>query len=167
MGHTIRTRISTFASRLALAGALVILSACTSDGDGTSDSTETAQATTDRTSASGESSDADGGLDSKTFVTSQIDGERQIVDGTQIEVTFLHGQITVVAGCNTMVGEVSTEDGILTVGEMATTLMACEQPMMDQDAWLGELFESGPTWSLDGETLTIQGPDATLSLQQS
>lgn len=100
-------------------------------------------------------------------MASQIDGERQIVEGTQIEVTFLDGQITVVAGCNTMVGEVSTEDGILTVGQMASTLMACEQPMMDQDAWLGELFESAPTWSLDGDTLTIQGADSTLHLQQS
>lgn len=167
MGLTISTRISTFASRLALVGALIILSACSSDSDGTSDSTDTPHATTDQTAGSGNSSDADGELESKTFVASQIDGERQIVEGTQIEVTFLDGQITVVAGCNTMVGEVSTEDGILTVGQMASTLMACEQPMMDQDAWLGELFESAPTWSLDGDTLTIQGADSTLHLQQS
>lgn len=60
MGPTISTRISTFASRLALVGALIILSACSSDSDGTSDSTDTPQATTDQTAGSGNSSDADG-----------------------------------------------------------------------------------------------------------
>ena len=40
------------------------------------------------------------------------------------------------------------------------TQMACEEALMEQDAWISALISSGPTFTLDGDTLTITGSDA-------
>jgi heat shock protein HslJ len=48
---------------------------------------------------------------------------------------------------------------------MASTMMACEEALMDQDTWLSEFLTSSPEIALDGGTLTLTGSDATISLE--
>ena len=48
---------------------------------------------------------------------------------------------------------------------MVSTMMACEQALMDQDTWVSEFLTSSPEISLDGGTLTLTGSDATISLE--
>ena len=38
---------------------------------------------------------------------------------------------------------------------MGSTEMACEPPLMAQDQWLSNFLTSGPTYTLDGDTLTL------------
>jgi heat shock protein HslJ len=52
----------------------------------------------------------------------------------------------------------------LQVSALASTLMACEPALTDQDAWLTELLTGGPTMSLTGDTLTVQGSDDTITM---
>ena len=46
-------------------------------------------------------------------------------------------------------------------------MMACDQPLMDQDTWLNEFLSSSPTIELDsGETLTLAGGETTITLAE-
>jgi heat shock protein HslJ len=56
-------------------------------------------------------------------------------------------------------------DSELSVGPLAGTEMACDQPLMDQDAWLsGTVFASPLTASVDADTLTLSRPGLELVL---
>lgn len=121
--------------------AAMVLSACGSDGSGSED------------------------LDGKTF-TSQtlvIDGaEVPAADGQTINVSFADGSISVNAGCNTLFGQASWADGQIELAAptLASTMMACSEPLMAQDQLLITFFSSSPSWSLAGETLTVSSdPD--------
>jgi heat shock protein HslJ len=82
---------------------------------------------------------------------------RAVVPGSQIRVEFTDGNISVNAGCNGMGGEYSlSEEAELRTGTLSGTMMACDQPLMDQDQWLsGTVFAEPLVASVDGDTLTL------------
>jgi heat shock protein HslJ len=131
---------------LALAG--LTLAACGSDDSGSSDGSLTA---------------AD--LDGRTFVSTEVTGY-DLVEGTEINMTFLADSMSVSGGCNSMNGGFEIDEGVLTAGPFAATMMACDQPLMDQDTWLDEFLTSLPTIELDGETLTLAGGETTITLAE-
>lgn len=139
------TRVRTFALPLLLTGSL--LAAC---GD---DSTEPA-ATTPAVMPQ---------LDGRTFLSTGSTGF-VLVDGTRVRLTFADGNVGASAGCNQMGGAYQVVDGVLVVDSLATTDMACEEPLMDQDQMLADLLTGGPAVRLVGDTLTLTVPDATLTL---
>jgi heat shock protein HslJ len=94
-----------------------------------------------------------------------VDG-REPVEGSTIEIGFDAGNVSTQAGCNTLFGGYSVDDGTLTVATMATTQMACEPELMEQDTWLAEFLTSGPTIELDDSTLTLSGDDVTVVLEE-
>jgi heat shock protein HslJ len=98
-------------------------------------------------------------LAGKTFVSTNAtqDGEDgPLVAGSRITLTFTDQALSANAGCNTMGGGMRIDDGVLVLdGPMAQTEMACEQPLMDQDAWLATFLASGPAVALDDATLTL------------
>jgi len=58
------------------------------------------------------------------------------LDGTTIDLTITDDGVSGSSGCNTYTGsaELDTETSSLVVGaELASTMMACEQPIMDQE----------------------------------
>lgn len=57
-------------------------------------------------------------------------------------------------GCNNLRGSWSVEDGVLVLGDIASTRMACE----GVDPWLANVTNA----SLEGETLTFRGADDEL-----
>lgn len=131
----------------AVVAAIGLLSACGSNGNA-------------------ESADLEG----KTFTTQtvMIDGaESPAADGGTISLTFSGGSISINAGCNTLFGEATWTDGTISVpaGTLASTMMACSEPLMAQDQLLATFFSSNPTWSLAGETLTIESA-ATSGISQ-
>ena len=63
-----------------------------------------------------------------------------------------------------MSGEYEVVDGVLKVGMLAMTEMACEEPLMSQDTWLSG-FLDGATATLDDTTLTLAKDGTTLTLQ--
>jgi heat shock protein HslJ len=145
---------------LALAG--LTFAACGSDDPGT-----IPEPVDDTAAGSGD--DVSGGalsaedLAGMGFVASEVTGH-ELVDGSEITMNFLDDSVSVNAGCNTMNGGFEIADGTFTARQFAATMMACEQPLMDQDMWLSEFLSSSPAIALDGSTLTLTGDDATITL---
>lgn len=83
-------------------------------------------------------------LDGRTFAASELAG-REVVAGSSVRLTFDDGRVSVEAGCNTMSAGAGWDQGVLVLdGTLATTMMACEDELMSQDAWLVSLLESRP-----------------------
>ena len=100
-------------------------------------------------------------IDATAWVSSSVEGET-LVEGTQIELAFQDGQIAANAGCNNMNGAYTLDNATLLVRQMAQTLQGCPDDLTAQDQWLLALLESQPRLSLDGEELTMKGPDVTV-----
>lgn len=102
-------------------------------------------------------------LDGRAFLSTKAEGQT-LVEGTQVTLTFTADSLSAVAGCNTMVGGYTIEDGVLKVATMAQTLMACDPETTAQDAWVSALLTGSPTLSLASDELTVKGADTTLTL---
>ena len=101
-------------------------------------------------------------IDGRTFLSTGVEGY-QLVDGSQIQLTFDGTTIAAAGGCNQISSSWSLDGGVLVVAQPAMTMMACEPAaLMDQDTWLTALLTSKPTVSVDGDTLTITATDGTV-----
>lgn len=103
-------------------------------------------------------------LDGRTFVSTGATGY-EIVPDTTISLSFEDERISANAGCNTQNGEVEVADGQLRLtGQMVSTMMGCEEPLMDQDQWLAGFLEADPDVTLDGDAMTLTTGDESLEL---
>jgi heat shock protein HslJ len=103
-------------------------------------------------------------LGDRTFLSTAVEGFT-LVDGTRIALAFEGPNLGASGGCNQLAGTWSVEGDVLVVPPMAQTEMACEPPaLMDQDTWLASVLTSRPTLTVDGVTLTIAAPGATVTL---
>ena len=94
-------------------------------------------------------------LGGRTFLSTTVEGY-QLVEGTQVQLTFDGANIAAAGGCNQLASTWSLEGDVLVVPGMAMTQMACEPAaLMDQDTWLSAVLTSRPTVALDGDTLTL------------
>jgi len=95
-------------------------------------------------------------LDGRTFVSTAVEGY-ELVEGTQVELTFDGDRLGFSAGCNSGGGTWSVDGDVLVVpAGMAMTEMACEpSALMDQETWAAALLTSRPTVALDGDTMTL------------
>jgi heat shock protein HslJ len=142
-------RLTAFLLLLALA-----LSACGDDDDGGDVDTGDAAAT--------EVTMAD--LDGRAFESTSITGH-DLVENSTVSLTFAEGRISANAGCNTQNGDVEITDGRLTLtSELASTMMGCEEALMDQDQWLAGFLGGEPEIALDGDTLTLTAGDESMEL---
>jgi heat shock protein HslJ len=137
--------------------AAAALAACGSDADGSSTS-DSPTPTTDQTEADVPATGSDD-LDGRSFVSTQVDGHELVPDSV-VRLTFEDGSLSINAGCNTMFGAYTVDGDVLSVPMMAMTEMACDPALMEQDTWISGLISNGPTVTVDGDTLTIAGPDA-------
>jgi heat shock protein HslJ len=145
-----------------LVSAAALLGACGSDDP----SSEPAGGTTGG-SDGGTTGGSDGGnppdVDGREFVSTEVEGH-QLVEGSTIRLTFQDGNVSANAGCNTMSGGYTFEGDVLRVELLATTEMACPDPLMDQDAFVSGLLTSGPTVTVDGDTLTLTSGEETITM---
>jgi heat shock protein HslJ len=113
-------------------------------------------------------SDADSGpvgrtvpdLDGTSWIATGITEHgqpRALVPGSELRVEFDEGNISINAGCNGMGGNYTlSEEAELRTGTLSGTMMACDQPLMDQDQWLSSTVFAEPlVATLDGDTLTL------------
>jgi heat shock protein HslJ len=104
----------------------------------------------------------DGNLAGSSWVGAKADPSSP-ADPAKITLAFDAAALSATGGCNRMGGDYKVVDGVLTVGAMFMTEMACDQPLMDQDQWLSTLL-NGATVNRDGTTLTLINGDITLTL---
>ncbi|HYN31929.1 MAG TPA: META domain-containing protein [Ilumatobacteraceae bacterium] len=129
-----------------LALSALALAACGSDSDSGSGSAPTAD-----------------DLNGQAFTSTSVTGYELVAD-SEISLAFEADSISAQAGCNTQNGGYTITDGVLEVSQMISTMMGCDEALMAQDTWLSEFLTSSPEISLDGETLTLTGADATITL---
>jgi heat shock protein HslJ len=105
-------------------------------------------------------------LDGNTFSSTDVEGQ-ELVEDSQITLSFEDGRVAAQAGCNSMNGAYTIADGTLAIqDELVQTLMACEEPLMAQDAWLAGFLTSGPAISLADGVLTLTGDDVTITADE-
>jgi len=129
-----------------VAASAIVLAACGSDDDSSSGSSPTADE-----------------LAGATFESTDVTGY-DLVPDSMITIGFEADTLGASAGCNSMSGAYAITDDTLEVGVMAATMMACDDALMAQDTWLNDFLTSGPSIVFDGETLTLSGGDATITL---
>ena len=87
--------------------------------------------------------------------------ERTVIDGTEITAVFdqAAGVVSGNGGCNSYSGPMNTADGAFALGPFASTMMACEQSIMDQEAaYLAALAgATGFQWSVAPGTFITNG----------
>lgn len=143
---------------LLAAGALLVVAACGDSDDGAATlppPTQEPSTTVPDLAAS---------LTGRTFLADALPG-RDIVPDTTIRLSFAADGLGVHAGCNSMGGGWSIDDGVLVVGDMFTTEMACDPARMEQDAWIAEFVQGRPVVTLSGERLLLERSDGAEVLE--
>ncbi|NNH75140.1 META domain-containing protein [Nocardia uniformis] len=99
----------------------------------------------------------------RAFVSTEVEG-RPIPGGGPMNLSFAEDRVSANSGCNTATGPVNLEGHVLTVDQLAATLMGCPDERGAADEWQDGLLRSRPSWTLDGDTLTLSGNDSTVTL---
>ena len=136
-----------------LAGlAILVVAACDSTGSGSNTTPEPTSA-------------ADLAGTSWTLVSI---GGTPVVEGSGPHLTFgADGNASGSTGCNSMSGDYTTDGAALTFGPMATTRMACEEPLMTQEAAVLEALTGVSGWEIDADGLLHLTGGTELVLQPS
>lgn len=103
-----------------------------------------------------------GDLTDKVWALTELEG-KSLVDGTGISAEFTaDGEVSGSAGCNRYTGTYTVSGSNITFSSpMASTMMMCDQAVMDQEsAYLNALGEA-KTFAVNGDQLTLTGGDGT------
>jgi heat shock protein HslJ len=105
-------------------------------------------------------------LDGRSFVATELEG-LEIAEGSEVRISFTDGSMAVAAGCNTQTAGYEVTDGTLVLtGELASTMMACDEPLEAQDTFMADLVTSEPTVELDGDQLVLAGADTSATFTE-
>lgn len=79
-----------------------------------------------------------------------------MVPSEELTVNFSEGRISGSGGCNRFMGSYEVEGDRLTIGQLASTFKACEQPIMDQESRYLKALQGTQRYELDDQgQLTI------------
>jgi heat shock protein HslJ len=65
------------------------------------------------------------------------------------------GTVSGNSGCNSLGGEYTVEGNQITFSALTTTLMACEEPRMDQENAVTQVLNGTADYEIEDQTLTI------------
>ena len=102
-------------------------------------------------------------LQGHTYISQSATGIT-LVEGTSVHLSFTADSVSANAGCNTMSGGYTIENDVLIAGPFASTMMACDQALMDQDTAIAAMLEAKPTVALTGDQLVLSTSDITLTM---
>lgn len=90
------------------------------------------------------------------WVAVTIEGE-PLVDDTHVTILFgADGRVSGSGGCNRFSGSYSVVDGELSVGPLANTMMACAEPVMEQEQRLHRVLGATRMVQVEGESLVLR-----------
>lgn len=99
-------------------------------------------------------------LEGEWIVTGYNNGQEAVVSpiaGTELTAVFTADTVSGSSGCNTFTGGYTLNGEQITVGPLAGTMKACEQPIMDQETqFLAALQAPGLTVEPSGGTVTLR-----------
>lgn len=87
-----------------------------------------------------------------------------IVDTTAVITFGPDGIVSGTAGCNQFSGGYGIEGNDITIGPLMSTMMACEDALMEQEAAVMRALEGAATWSVSGETAELRGEEDTIQV---
>jgi len=86
--------------------------------------------------------------------------------GTEVKALFENGQVSGSAGCNSYSGTyvTTTVDRVnkIRIGPLASTMMMCEEAVMDQETAYLAALQSASSYAIEGNVLTLFHADGTL-----
>lgn len=97
-------------------------------------------------------------LDGTVWVLSTL-GDAPALPGTEVTLSLEGGAMSGTDGCNRYRGNYTAEGGSFTAGAMATTMMACPEPVMAQAAAYSAALREATGFAVDGGHLALT--DAT------
>ena len=94
----------------------------------------------------------------------EIGEKMSVLSGTQITLQISQDQISGSAGCNSYTAQFKLDGNQISIGPTATTMMACPEPVMQQEsAYLAALGEAASV-NISGETLTFSDAQGNVIL---
>lgn len=73
------------------------------------------------------------------------------------------GQVSGSMGCNSFGGEYKVDGNQITFGPLVSTLMACDEPIMNQESAVLKIFTGSVDYKISSTTLTITGADGSVA----
>ena len=115
------------------------------------------------------SSGGDGGGETVegVFIATEVEEEgqpRALVEGTTIRLRLEAGGLSASAGCNTIGGDYTVDDGVLRVSATSMTEMGCDPPRHGQDEWLAGFLSAEPTIERTDDGVVLQTEAVTVTL---
>ncbi len=89
-----------------------------------------------------------------------------LLEGTTLTAEFgTDGNISGSAGCNNFSGPYTIDGNKITIGPLASTMMACEGPaeIMDQEAQYLAALQSAATYQIEGNVLELRTADDAIA----
>lgn len=83
-------------------------------------------------------------------------------EGATITALFEDGVVSGISGCNSYSGGYETDGGSISFGPIATTLMACEGTLLDQEQLYLSLLAESDSYVVEGDTLTLRSSGTVL-----
>ena len=107
--------------------------------------------------AAGGNSVSAGDIASNRYVLQSVDGAAFSNKERTPEIAFSATMRVTGQVCNRFMGQGTLKDGVLTVPQMASTMMLCaDQQLNAMEAELAAMLRQGARISLEGDTLTLQ-----------
>ena len=104
-------------------------------------------------------SQSGGELTGQMWVMTQLWGKAPVAN-TGISAQFnSDGTVSGSAGCNRYTGQYTTIGNSITISNVASTMMACEQPVMDQESAYLKALSEAKTYTAKDKSLTLFGAD--------
>ncbi len=90
------------------------------------------------------------------------------VEGSPVEfVVDDQGQASGTAGCNGFGGPIKVEEGRLEIGPLASTLMACDEALMQAESAYLAALEDVSSGEVSGDKMTLTGTDTELKFNRA
>lgn len=86
------------------------------------------------------------------------------IEGTSLTVAFTADGAIGDAGCNSFNGGYVLDGDAVTVGPLATTMKACEQPIMDQEMQFLTALQTPATVEVSGATVTLRDANGAIQV---
>ncbi len=90
-----------------------------------------------------------------------------VLEGPKLTLAFgADNRVGGNSGCNTFSGTYESGDGKLTIGPLASTMMACPEPagVMEQEAQYLAALQKAATYEIAGDTLTIRDAEGAMQV---
>jgi heat shock protein HslJ len=86
-----------------------------------------------------------------------------VIEGSNLTAVFGDdGMINGSGGCNSFSAAYETDDETITIDAPVSTLIACDQPIMDQEAAYFQALQQAATFELGEDTLALHAADGAL-----